>query len=117
VPCLKVFLVLGLLVAPTVSRAATFPPHVKVSMVSPKMVVRGTGFEAHEWVTVTVAGQGVKKSRVRATLAGAFRVAVTPPPAATCGRYFVRAHGLSSSRTATLRLGPPECADPSPPRG
>jgi hypothetical protein len=85
---------------------------VKVAATAPKMVVRGTGFAARERVLVTVAGQGVVKAHSITTLAGTFRVALKAPPAAACGRYFVRARGLKSLRTATLRLGAPECADP-----
>ena len=96
--------------AASAAGAAPRPPHVKVAAMAAKMVLRGTGFAARERVLVTVAGQGVVRARSTTTLAGAFRVALKAPPAAACGRYFVRAHGLRSLRTATLRLGPAECA-------
>jgi hypothetical protein len=106
--------VVAFLAASGVSSAQTERPLLGVAGKGP-LVVRGTGFEPSERVSVLLALDGRQHwRRTVATGSGAFRVtfAVTP---GRCARFTIRAVGSLGSRATApvLRRARPECESPA----
>jgi hypothetical protein len=96
----------------TAAVAAGPRPSLHLVASKPRVVVRGVSFKPRELVTVRLTGKGTSTALVRASLYGAFRASLVPPPPLACGGRLLRATGSKGS-TAFLRIGPLECNPPS----
>jgi hypothetical protein len=107
-PCSTlVTLVLVATAASAVGRTA----HVGITAMSP-FTVRGTGFLAHERVTVTVFAKTTRTKSVTAGARGGFTAAFSAVTVGRCEGFAIRAKGNRGSIAAFKIF--PECADQGP---
>jgi hypothetical protein len=90
-----------------VALGATKSAHVAVTATSPT-TIQGTGFKAHERVTLTVSAKETRTKRIYAGARGSFTTTFKGLTIPRCDSYTVRAKGNRGS-TALLRVIP-ECA-------
>jgi hypothetical protein len=81
------------------------------SSTATKVVVRATGFQAKERVTVRAVGRTTTSKVVWANASGVFVATLDRPLPLSCGRFVVRAIGAKGT-TIVLRNGPLECNPP-----
>jgi len=84
-------------------------PALKLVSTQP-VIVRGLHFQTLERVRVSLLGSESESRQVRATAAGAFRVAFAGTAEDPCSAFAVRAVGARGSK-AVLKINP-ECAPP-----
>jgi hypothetical protein len=101
----------ALVLVATAASAAARTAHVSVMGTSP-FTVRGTGFRAHERVTVTVFAKTTRTKRVTAGARGGFTAAFSAVTIGRCEGYAIRAKGNRGSIAVFKTL--PECAQPGP---
>ena len=77
------------------------------------VTVGGSGFRAHEHVTVRLRATGVDRTRhPRATGSGSFTVTFTHAAVDRCSGLTITASGAGGSRATVRRRPQPECAPP-----
>jgi hypothetical protein len=103
--------VAALVLVASAAVAAAQTARVLVSATSP-FTVRGSGFRAHEHVTVTVSATVRRTKAVVAGARGGFKASFSAVKIGACEGYVVRAKGNRGS-LAILKVMP-ECAPPGP---
>jgi hypothetical protein len=77
------------------------------------VTVDGSGFRAHEKLSVRVRAPGVDRTRhPRAAANGAFRTTFTHAVVDRCSTFTVTAIGADGSRATVRRRAQPECPPP-----